>query len=172
MVNNRVYRAILPWFFCIFCLALCGQNIKKHYVLKIQEKGNLYHFLPVTLFEDANKEKLSYDLTYTSWNDSIMMNFTFKSKEPLLIDTISYISGNLCIKGAVEKLYVEPTAKKWIHRYSIKSKSGVFAQLYSNDTLPEIILYSNGKEYYYHTDKSSWNKYIPIGEKIFKMIHL
>lgn len=172
MGNNRIQTYIVSLFFLIFCLSLYGQNIKKHYVLKAQKEGNLYHFLPVSLFEDAHGEKLLYDLTYTSWNDSIMMNFTFIQKEPLLIDSISYVSGNIHIEGKVNKLYIEPTIKKWTHRYSFMGKADNFFQLYNSSTTPEILIYSNGIAHHYHVSKSKWRKYTPIGKKIFKMIHL
>lgn len=172
MDNNRIQTYIVSLFFCVFCLSLYGQNIKKHYVLKIQEKGNLYHFLPVALYEDANGEKLIYDLTYTTWNDSIMMNFSFVRTEPLLIDSIKYVSGNISIEGSVDKLYVEPTAKKWTHRYSLKSKADSFFQLYNSGTTPGILIYSKGTAHHYHANKSNWRKYVPIGQKIFKMIRL
>lgn len=149
-----------------------GQNIKKHYISKTQEKGSIYHLLSVSLFKDTNGKKLSYDLTYTSWNDTIMMNFSYEKTEPLLIDSIKYISGNARIGGKVDKLYVEPTAKKWIHRYSLKSRADEFFHIYNPNTIPEIIIYSNGKNYNYAIDKSDWSEYVPIGQKIFKMIRL
>lgn len=172
MDNNRIQTLIVSLFFCIFCLSLYGQNIKKHYVLKIQEKGNLYHFLPVSLFEDTDGEKLSYDLTYTTWNDSIVMNFSYIKTEPLLIDSIEYIAGNISLEGSVEKLYVEPTAKKWMHRYSLRGKADDFFQLYNSGTTPEILIYSKGITHPYPANKANWRKYAPIGQKIFKMIRL
>ncbi len=172
MGNNQIQTYIVSLLFCVFCLSLYGQNIKKNYVLKIQEQGNLYHFLPIALFEDTNGERLVYDLTYTTWNDSIMMNFTFIKTEPLLIDSIRYISGNISIEGSVDKLYIEPTAKKWTHRYSLVSKADDFFQLYNSSTTPKILIYSNGIAHHYHVNKSNWSKYVPIGQKIFKMTRL
>lgn len=172
MGNNRVLKPVVSLCFCVFCLSLYGQNIKKHYVSKIQEKGNIYHFFPVSLFKDTDGEKLSYDLTYTSWSDTIVMNFTYVKPEPLQIDSIRYVSGKSQIGGRTDKIYVEPTAKKWIHRYSLKSKADGFFQIYHSNATPEIIIYSEGKSYNYYVDQSGWNKYIPIGRKIFKMIRL
>lgn len=172
MDNNWVRKYIVSLFFCVFCLSLYGQNIKKHYISKAQEKGSIYHFLSVSLFKDTDGKKLSYDLTYTSWNDTIMMNFTYVKPEPLLIDSIKYVSGNIRIEGRVDKLYVEPTSKKWIHRYSLRSKADEFFRIYNANATPEIIIFSNGKNYSYHVEKSDWRKYVPIGQKIFKMIRL
>lgn len=165
-------KSCVSFIFCVFCLSLYGQNIKKYYIFKTQEKGNLYYLFPVILFEDADKGKLSYDLTYTSWNDTVVMNFTYLKPEPLLIDSLKYISGKNEIVGKVKKLYVEPDSKKWVHRYSIESKSEDFFRLYDSNVIPEIIIYSNGKEYKYHSKNSNWLKYVPIGQKIFKMIRL
>lgn len=172
MDNNLIQKYIVSSFFLILCLSLHGQSIKKHYVSKTQEKGNIYHLFPISLFEDQEGEKLSYDLTYTSWNDTITMNFTYAKSEPLLIDSIKYLSGSIKVEGKAHKLYVEPTSKKWIHRYSLKSKAADFFYLYNANATPEITIYSNGESYNYYVDRPAWRNYVPIGQKIFKMIRL
>lgn len=156
----------------MFCLSSYGQNIQKYYVFKTQEKGSLFHLLPVVLFEDADGEDFSYDLTYTSWNDTVAMNFTYTRTEPLLIDSVGYFSGKNFIVCKAEKIYVEPTSKKWVHRYSMKNKSDFFSQVYNADVTPEIVIYCHNTNYKYYAKKSAWRKYVPIGQKLFKMIYL
>lgn len=172
MDNKLIQRYAVSVVFCIFCLLAYGQNIKKHYISKAQVEGTIYHFLPVSLYADTNGEALTYDLTYTTWNDSITMNFTYVTPDPMLIDSIRYVSGETGVEGRVEKLYVEPTTKKWKHRYSLKCRADDFFQLYHSKAVPEIIIYAKGKDHRYYADKSGWHKYMPIGQKIFKMIRL
>lgn len=172
MGNNGIRKYISSLIFCVFCLSLYGQNIQKYYVLKTQERGDLYHLLPVSLFEDTNGEELSYDLTYTSWDGMIVMNFTYTKSEPLLIDSIRYVSGRNEIVGRVDKLYVEPTSKKWIHRYSLKSRADVFFRIYNANVTPRMVLYFRGKDYEYHVKRANWRKYVPIGQRLFKMMSL
>lgn len=172
MDSNRIQKTVVLLVFGLFCLSSYGQNIQKYYVFKAQEKGNLYHLLPVSLFEDAEGEELSYDLTYTSWNDSMAMNFTYTKKEPLMVDSIRYVSGKIEIAGKADKLYVEPTSKKWVHRYSLKSKADEFFQLYDAEVTPQIFLYTKDMRYEFQAKKTNWRKYVPVGQKLFKMIKL
>ena len=172
MDSNRIKKCIALFILLIFYPSVYGQNIKRYYVFSSQEKGSIFHLLPVALFEDMDGEKLSYDLTYTSWNDSITMNFTYKKPKPLKIDSIKYVSGESRVTGKVDKLYVEPVSEKWIHRYALKSKAMDFFPIYDMNATPEIIICSNGKKYIYRVRGADWRKYVPIGQKIFEMIHL
>lgn len=163
---------ITTCFFMMFCLSAYGQSIKKHYVSKIEAEGVIYHLLPVSLFDDEMGEDFSYELTYTSWNDTIAMTFTYILPEPSLIDSIRYISGKNEISGKTEQIYVEPTVKKWAHRYRMADKAEKFFQLYTPSSTAEIKIYSKGQEHTYRAKKRSWRKYAPIGQKIFEMIRL
>lgn len=165
-------RYIAACFFMMFCLSAYGQNIKKHYVSKIEAEGVIYHLLPVSLFDDEEGEDFSYELTYTSWNDTIAMTFTYILPEPSQMDSIRYISGKNEITGKIEQIYVEPTAKKWAHRYRMADKAEKFFQLYSPTADAEINIHSNTQEHTYRAKKRSWRKYAPIGQKIFEMIRL
>lgn len=159
-------------FLLMFCLSAYGQNIQKYYVSKIETDGMIYHLLPVTLFDDEEGEDLTYDLTYTSWNDSITMTLTYLLPEPTLMDSIQLTAGKNEIGGKVEQLFVEPTAKRWIHRYRLKERADIFHGLYTQENDAVIRLLTHGKERIYKVKRKKWRKYAPIGQKIFEMIHL
>ncbi|MEG2064215.1 MAG: hypothetical protein RSB23_02230 [Alistipes sp.] len=132
--------------------------------------GILYHTMPMTLFENSTFGALIFDLTYMQNSDVVTMNFSYWTQQPVSADSVKFISSTSVISGAVKKLYIEPDKKRWKHRYTLSETMGKFSSFFSNKVASEAIIYSKGVPYRYQVKKSDWNKYAPIGYKIFEMI--
>ncbi|MFR9651800.1 MAG: hypothetical protein SNG35_07245 [Rikenellaceae bacterium] len=172
MVSNLSLRSTLLFIFLTLSLTLFGQSVKNYYVSKIVDNGTLYHLYPQELFQSSDGDDLAYDITYNSVNDSIALNITVVNDSVLKLKSIAIESENIKLKGELERLFVEPKGKQWLHRYSLNTQAEPLFSLYNLESNPQITLYTSDNEYIYSVKHSAWKKYAPIGNRIFEMIKI
>ncbi len=171
---SKLQRYALCCFVLSAAFAAQAQNISGHYVSKAEADGMIYHTFPETLFANRAHGDLTFDITYKESKEGIAtINFTYTMDEMTPADSIHFSSaGRIAMAGKVEKLFVEPTKKRWTHRYSFKCKVMPLYSFFDREASPEITIFSGGEKYTYPAKRAAWNSYAPIGYKIFKMIRL
>lgn len=157
----------------MLCIPALGQNIKGHYVSKMQEDGTIYHTMPCTLFEGEGMGDLTFDITYKeNPAGAATINFTYQTLQMLPADSVRFDTGRTSMAGKVEKLYIEPEKKTWKHRYSFATTVEPLYTFFDATAEPRVVLYSQGRTYEFRVKKSAWKGYAPIGNKIFEMIRI
>lgn len=157
----------------MLCIPAQGQNIKGHYLSKMQEDGTIYHTMPCTLFESEGEGDLTFDITYKeNPAGTATINFSYQAPQMLPADSVRFEAGRTTMAGKVAKLYIEPDRKTWKHRYTFSTNVGSLYTFFDAAAEPQVVLYSQGRAYPFRVKKSAWKGYAPIGNKIFEMIRI
>ncbi|MFR0905671.1 MAG: hypothetical protein ACLSVO_06560 [Alistipes sp.] len=154
------------------CLSASAQKIKGRYVSKVQEDGTIYHTFPETLFSSREAGDLTFDITYKTRQDgTATVNFTYYAAQAAPSDSVRFEAGKVTLAGPVEKIYIEPEKKRWVHRYTFSVDADALARFFDPAAQPEATLYpAGGRPVRYHVQKSAWRDYAPVASKIFEMI--
>lgn len=153
--------------------AVSAQNIRGRYVAKAEADGTIYHTLPCTLFEHAELGDLVFDITYKERHDGMAtLNFTCLREDAAAIDSVCFDAGRTQLRGAVERLYIEPEKRRWKHRYSLRTPVASLCTFFDEEALPTVTLYGGGRTTLYRAKRSAWRSYAPIGYKIFETVRV
>ena len=154
------------------CLSASAQKIKGRYVSKVEEDGTIYHTFPETLFSSREAGDLTFDITYKTRQDgTATVNFTYYAAQAAPSDSVRFEAGKVTLAGPVEKIYIEPEKKRWVHRYTFSVDADALARFFDPAAQPEATLYpAGGRPVRYHVQKSAWRDYAPVASKIFEMI--
>lgn len=90
--------------------------------------------------------------------------------EPLPADSVCFRSGTTRIAGRVERLYIEPERRMWVHRYSLSTDVAPFYRFFDPEAEADVTLYSGGRALRYGVKRRAWRSYAPVGFRIFEMI--
>jgi len=178
MVNNHLKRTYLVRPFFIFFLLIItagvtnAQKLSKYYTSAMQESGVLYFIEPKQEFKN-NKEncKFTYDLTYLSTKDTVLLNFTYLDNTIRVIDSISIIYGDKHISSIAEKIFIETDKKFWKHRYSSNFLFKDIFLLFQQEKSPIVVIYYQDKHTQLKIKKSKWTKQSAIISKILMLIN-
>ncbi len=156
----------------VVCGPVSAQKIKGRYVSKVQEDGTIYHTFPETLFTDRNAGDLTFDVTYKTRQDgTATVNFTYYAARATPAASIRFRSEQVTLEGPVEKIYIEPDKKRWVHRYTFGVQVDDLARFFDAGATPDVTLYTaDGQEVAYRVQRSAWRDYAPVAFKIFEMI--
>lgn len=122
MIRRTLLTAVLLLTAVCSVQQLRAQEIRDRYVARHEADGTIYHTFPVTLFEREGSGDLTFDITYKTGRDGrATLNFTYRMAEPLPADSVCFRSGTTRIAGRVERLYIEPERRMWVHRYSLST---------------------------------------------------
>lgn len=161
----------------MMCVAVvmpaAGQNIKDHYVSKVDDSGTIYHTFPVSLFEASRGEELTFDMTYRTNGDGMAtINFSYEKDGTLPTDSVHFISGRTGMRGVAKKLYVTAEKKLWKHRYSVSVDVKALYAFFDAAATPQVVLYEQGEACVYLVKPSAWRSTAPVMNKIFQMIRI
>ncbi|HLU51121.1 MAG TPA: hypothetical protein VKZ42_03085 [Flavobacteriaceae bacterium] len=176
MVNNQIKLACLARQHLIVSLLLLvssinGQNISKYYTSSLQEKGTLYFILPQMGFENSNnKNKLIYDITYRTKNDTVTLNFSYFDKLDITLDSIALVNVNQELSSSLEKLYIETKKSKWHYRYSSQFLFADINTFFNQPGPPKIILYNRQGTVELNIKTKTWKKQSSLIKKILALI--
>lgn len=177
MANNQIKRgkAIPPLLLLVLMNTLCSnsfaQNISKYYRVSMQENGRLFFVEPEQKFKNKNTHcKLSYDLTYLTSKDTVLLNFTYTDNTIRLIDSIRFVYGENRISSITKKLFIENDKKLWKHRYSAKFSFDEIYLIYHQEKSPKILLYFGNKSTQLGIKNRKWKKKSKILSKIMTLI--
>ncbi len=172
---TRLLRNLSLFTLIILCASsVLAQRIDGYYVSRTESDGLIFFLLPQELFESSKSNRLQYDLTIkrSPSSDSVRMNFTYRMAEATPIDSIDIYSSSTKLRKAVERIYIEPDSKEWVHRYGAQFHMQELANFYLAEAHPTITLYSGDKRIIYNCRVNDWQRYAPIGHRIFAMIRI
>lgn len=152
---------------------LSAQNIRNRYVQRVQEDGTIYHTFPCTLFENADAGDLTFDITYKAQQDGMAtLNFTCTLDDSPKADSVVFDAGHTQLRGAVERIYIEPERRLWKHRYLLRVPVESFRTFFDDEALPQVTLHVGERRVVYRAKRSAWHSYAPVGYKIFETIRV
>lgn len=163
----------------IFALALLilltkninAQNISKHYISTQMEQGMLYFILPDKQFKNNKTDsKLIYDITYTTIDDNVILNFSLYDMAQINIDSIVLALDEHKFRSPANKLFIATKRQKWHYRYSAKFLFEDINTIFNSTTPPEIILTSVQGNIELKTSPGKWKKHSAIIKKIITLI--
>lgn len=165
-----------PLLLALFLAAACcasAQNIRSRYVQKVQEDGTIYHTFPCTLFENADAGDLTFDITYKARQDGMAtLNFTCTPDTSAQADSVLFDAGRTQLRGAVERIYIEPDRRRWKHRYSLRTPAASLCTFFDEEALPQVTLYIGDRRLVYRAKRSAWRSYAPVGYRIFETVRI
>ena len=147
-----------------------SQNIDKHFVSNLQEKGVLYFIMPQKGFE-TDKVTLTYDITYLCKNDSATLNFSVIGNKLLLVQAIELRYNNKCAIVPTKKLFIESHKKDWVARYSATIAYRDLQQFFDAGSTPTLSLQNQGGTALFICKEKQWKKISAINKKIFEVIN-
>lgn len=169
-------RALTRLFFVVFAgiisLGAAAQNISDHYISSIQEEGILYFVKPREGFRDAeNHNKLIYDLTYLSAEDSVTLNFTYEDDRIIKPQKLTLANDGTSLSSPLKKIYIESEGNGWEYRYSASFPFNELRGFYTG-TEPKIMLEHKEGSIPFEIKSRKWEKQSAIVSKILQMITL
>ena len=172
--NSKGIFLLRFFFVCIISSSFLSsaQNISKYFTANLQENGILYFIEPEQVFKGEKRNELVYDLTYLTANDSIVFNFTFFTKEEIIIDGITLSQKNTNLLGTTSKIFIEYSKNKWKHRYTTKFLFNDLDVFFKSKIAPIILIHCNTKEINLSIKTNKWIKRSRIISKIFQLIKI
>jgi len=177
-VNNFLKRGRnLPLFFILFSAFLGGslnaQKISKYYTVMSQKSGNLYYIEPEYGFT-SKKDKcdLTFDMTYLSSDDSLILNFSLIHPEIIEIDSIAFLQDEKSISSSTQKIFIEDEKKSWEHRYASHFSMEDINDTFLQENSPRLAIYSDQSTLIMTMKQNHWKKESDIVSKIIRMIQV
>ncbi|MDY0076339.1 MAG: hypothetical protein RBR87_03600 [Bacteroidales bacterium] len=177
MANNHLKRTYLvrPFLFFFLLIITTGvtnaQKLSKYYTSAMQENGVLYFIEPKQEFKNSKENaRLTYDLTYLTTKDTVLLNFTYLDNTIRLIDSISIIHGDKHISSIAKKIFIETDKKFWKHRYSLGFLFTDIDLLFQQEKSPKFVIYYENKHTQLGIKSSKWTKQSAIISKILMLI--
>ena len=147
-----------------------SQNIDKHFVSNLQQKGVLYFILPQHGFASV-QSLLTYDITYLCKTDSATLNFSVKGHQLLLVEGIELKCATKSTLVPVKKLFIESKKKDWVERYSARIAYADLQLFFDAETLPTFVLQNKSDSVSFACKEKQWKKICAINKKIFQVIN-
>ena len=177
-VNNKTKRVCIVYPFLIFLVLFVpflghAQNISSYYKSSKQLNSTLYFVMPKMVFENSlNGNTLTYDITYSTVNDSATVNFSYLNNSARQIDSIAFFQNSREFHSKTKKLFIEPRKSKWNHRYSSRFLFTDLTLLFNQENSPKLFIYTGSGVDELFIKQRSWTKNSSIVSKILTMISL
>ena len=178
-MTRKIFLIVLS---SIFCILSFGQKIDDYYILKTTEGGTICYLNPMDMFKVSKGASqvtspkgvsLEYDMTFSSFDKEIVMNFTYISSSSSEVDSVKFISGDKVLLSEPTKIYIELYKKdKWKQRYTLADEVEEFKKIHTSEVVPSIILYVEGEEIIFNPKPRKWKKYYPIGIRLFSLLDI
>lgn len=177
MENNRTIKGlqfiVTLLFTFVLTQSVVGQDFKKYYKSQKKEESTLY-FIPsnISFKSSTSGNHLTYDITYrTDW-DSVIINISFFSKS--IFDISQIILDNTTSKVSLEtnKMFVEKGKKYWHNRYSIRIEKSIYSSLFLGENKINIQTCNPNLCETLTTKQKDWEHHILINQHINDLILL
>lgn len=151
-----------------------GQKINKYYTSSILENGTLYFIFPIDGFREINSnERLIFDISYLTVNDSITVNFSYYSEAAKPASSINFKSREKDIICPANKIFIEVEKRlSWHHRYTAKVALADLAGYFKSSDAPSIVLITSEEVLEYRVSESVWKKKGSTISSILQMIQV
>ncbi len=144
---NRVIRVI---FFVPILLIGCYQNTYKAFYAG--EGSSMFYVFPVEYRPLKGAEILKIDFTLNEKTDSVRVNYTLISREPIHIITSNYLIGNEMVELLrSERMLFEKRKKEYFVRYSSVILKNELNNIFQNPKSPILL---NSDHVLYPTKKA------------------
>ena len=176
--NNFALRGsalpLLFFFFSpFFLLRLEAQKISKYYTTVSQKSGNLYFIEPKYGFTNKkDKCDLTFDMTYLSSDDSLILNFSLISPEIMEVDSVAFLQNEKSISSRTQKIFIEDAKKSWEHRYTSHFAIKDIRNTFQQENSPRMAVYSDQNILIMSMKQNHWKKERDIVSKIIRMIQV
>ncbi|MBO5314664.1 MAG: hypothetical protein J6A70_05190 [Prevotella sp.] len=167
-------RILLFLCFLTSLLSVSAQIIDKRYVMHIGTEGTVYHFLPVKVSSYSINKKMhcTYDMTYNTSEDSIVLNFTVFVETENGIDSLALCSGkNAVVNSCLDLLYVERAKNSYRYRYTSRFSYADIMSLFAEKFPLVFTFYGDETFECRYTDKK-WKKECRMINEVFNLIRI
>jgi hypothetical protein len=104
-----------------FNISISGQSIEKRYTSHLTEKGTIHFFRPKQLDRTINMDDFSFDMSYLSKSDTVIVNCSLTLPSETLVKGMSLKNGNHEVACYDQRmLYRDVTKKGYILRVTSK----------------------------------------------------
>lgn len=104
---------------------------------------------------DLGIKSLKYDITLVTFNDSVMVTSTIVANRAFSPDSVSVAGAN---NYQVEKIYLEPSGKKWNNRLRFYMTLDEFKKIAAESEAPQFVWHSKDNKYKFYLKPKDWNK--------------
>jgi hypothetical protein len=144
-----------------------AQNISRYYTSYQQQNGMLYYIFPLRNFSSFNsRNDFLFDITYSTEKDSVILNFSFLSKQTLFILGLTLEK----ISSPAKKIYIDFKKNKWFYRYSCMFSFEDIKSFFSKKEKPTIFLITEQQNIEITTSAKNWKKISAALSKIFIVV--
>lgn len=155
-------------------MSVSAQDIDKRYVMHIGAEGTVYHFLPVKVssYRIDKKTHCTYDITYNTSEDSIVLNFTVFVETENGIDSLALCSGkNAVVNSCLNLLYVERAKESYRYRYTSRFSYVDIKSLFAEKS-PLIFTFYGDKTFECSYTDKKWKKECRMINEVFNLIRI
>lgn len=177
MENNLAIKGLLckvTLLLFVFSLpSVHARDFKKYYKSQKKEESTLY-FIPsnISFSSKTTGNHLTYDITYrTDW-DSVIINVSFFTKSIYDIDQINLSNSATKFSAETRKIFVEKGKKYWHNRYSIHIAKDIYNSLFLSKEKVAINSCKSNICDDLSTKQKNWDLHISINEHINDLIEL
>lgn len=150
---------------------LSGQDLSKYYLEHTQENGNLYFIYPFEDFKNiTDKSDFEFDITYRAGRDSVIVNFTYFTTEPLKADSLIFENGKSRYTGKCSKIFQDYKKKQWVNRFGTQIPIAHMTGLFKIKQAPKIKIKCDQVVLTYDVKENKWNSYADAIDKILYII--
>ncbi len=148
-----------------------GQDLSDYYSTMVQEGGDLYFIFPFDEYKNTEDgSHLLYDMTYREGQDSVTINFTYFTDQPLKADSFHMITPTADFAGPSSKIYQDYDGKKWENRFSANVPFAQLQQAFKAPDPPSIAVDAEGTQMKYEVKLKKWATYQSAVDKILYII--
>lgn len=164
----RGLLAFIVFFLSSGCEA---QSVENRYISHLGNGGITYFFCPKRVGNNVNISGFIYDMTYSTQNDSVALNFSFVSDKPQKVRALILQCGDYKCEGCnVSALYCDIKGKEYeirtTSKFAMKDIHTTFSQ---KEALCFNLLFDNGGNGAAMYSRSKWDK---DSRKITRIIDL
>lgn len=144
-----------------YIFSIKAQTISSRYRSHLSNGGTTYFFCPKKLRHTKNIDRFTFDMTYHTSSDSLLLNFSFVSPTPVNIKSLSLRNGKEQTHEGkkLSVLYRDIRKKSYEIRATSQFSLAEIEQIFSiKDKLSFEILLSNGVCCYATYSPSKWKK--------------
>lgn len=150
---------------------LYSQDLTKYYIHRVQEPNDLYFIFPFKEYQAVDdKSPFYFDITYLQGMDSVVLNYTYYSEEPMPSDSLIFILGDRVLSLPSLRIYEDYLKKEWESRFQVKIPFNELTGIMKSPAVPGIRVISAGKEKTYFLKEKKWEPYSDAVDKILYII--
>ena len=148
-----------------------SQDLSKYYIHHKQDGGDLYFIYPFDDFRNLKDgSDFTFDITYRQGNDSAVINFTYFTSDPLVCDSLIFVTQNQHLIYKSQKIFQDFKKRHWINRFTLIIPYDELVSLVTKENPPEIKIITPQAKMVYTVKDKKWATYANALEKILYII--